>query len=596
MVDPWRRKPLPRDLPTKAASERYPPGTEVELSELHSGSGNDVKTRKGPDSEEESAGLLSDPRGVPAGNAGQKKLRRHLTLTDLLSIGVGGTVGSGIFAVSGLVARQYSGPAVSLSWLFAGVAASLNGVCYAELAGRIPAEGSAYCYAYVSMGELAAVVAAACLTLEFGVSGAAVARSWGDKVVVLLRSEAFGGIDLVSHEWIDRFLQPGNCVNPMAFLLSALCVCGLLAGVRESKAATNFFTVTKLVLVAFMTVGGFLLFRATNLKPFIPPEYGLVGVFRGATSSFFGYVGFDEACCLAGEALHPSRDMPRAVLLTIACVTALYVLAALALTGMQPYTDIDPSSGFPEAFRANGINWAARVTGFGEIFTMPVVVLIALLAQPRLQYALAMDGLLPSIFAELDNRNNLRKGTLISGTGMTLLATFVPFKFLDDLISSGILLAFCISDGALILLRRESPRERPLLLPKLLGAYNLTSFAASVLLSNSLDSFVGIAGSVAFCTMAMILCWCISSLCPPSARFGNGLSGNDGCDSKKSKEGSEEDCHFQCPFVPYFPCLGIFVNWYLISQLEAKGLVLLAAYIGLATTVYVFSAGCRRET
>lgn len=287
--------------------------------------------------------------GHDAGN-----IQRHLTLWDLVSIGVGGTIGSGIFVLAGYIAHHYAGPATAASFIIAGLCASCNGLCYAELAGRIPAGGSTYVYAYVGMGELPAVVAAACLTLEYAVSGAAVARSWGDKVAEWI-------VDDLQLTSVEPFLKPGWGLNPMAFIVSAASVALLLGGVQESKRVTTFFTVLKLVLVAFVIVGGFCLFDTSNITPFFVPSLGATGVMRGATSSFFGYLGYDEVCCIAGEAINPERDMPRAVLLTLAIVTTLYVLAAIALVGMQPWQEMSDTSAFPDSFRYNGIEWAAQV-------------------------------------------------------------------------------------------------------------------------------------------------------------------------------------------------------------------------------------------
>ena len=284
----------------------------------------------------------------------QSSVHRHLTLFDLVSVGVGGTIGSGVFVLTGYIAHHYAGPATTLSFAISGLAACCSGLCYAELAGRIPVSGSTYAYAYVALGELPAVLAAACLTLEYAVSGAAVARSWGDKVVLWMEEE----LGLTS---LQRFLNPGFGLNPMAFLVSAASVALLIDGVKESKRVTNVFTTLKVGLVIFMIVGGFWLLDASNLKPFAP--YGTSGVLRGATSSFFGYLGYDEVCCIAGEAINPHRDMPLSVLCTLATVTVLYVLAALALTGMQPSSELSDTSAFPEAFRYNGVEWAAQVAG-----------------------------------------------------------------------------------------------------------------------------------------------------------------------------------------------------------------------------------------
>jgi amino acid transporter len=205
--------------------------------------------------------------------------RRHLTLIDLIAIGVGGTVGSGIFVLTGQIAAENAGPLTFVSFAISGLAACCSGVCYAELSGRLPAEGSTYVYAYVCLGEVAAVIAAACLTLEYAVAGAAVARSWGDKLILWMEPMA-------DVSWMEA-----EMVNLPACGISLLSTFLLLKGVQESKNVTNFFTLLKMILVAFMTIGGFCLWQPKNMmqRPLAP--YGAGGVLRGATSSFFGYLG-----------------------------------------------------------------------------------------------------------------------------------------------------------------------------------------------------------------------------------------------------------------------------------------------------------------
>ena len=248
----------------------------------------------------------------------------------------------------------------------------------------------------------------------------AVARSWGDKVVEWLRVELN-----VSEQWLT-ILEPGYGINPAACLVSIATTVLVLAGVKESKRVTDFFTWIKVCLVLFMIVGGFILFNPANMKPFIPPEFGVSGVLRGAVSSFFGFLGFDAVCCVAGEAINAERNLPLSIMITLCTVTVLYCAAAISLVGMQSYEDISPESGFPGAFKANGIDWAAQLTAFGEVFTLPVVVLISIVIQPRLQFALANDGLLPAMFKEIDATGNPYKGALFAGAVMTIFATFVP--------------------------------------------------------------------------------------------------------------------------------------------------------------------------
>lgn len=235
--------------------------------------------------------VVYDQEGHQQGGVASVPLPRHLSVWDLIGIGVGGTVGSGIFVLTGQIASEYSGKACWVSWLIAGISACLSGTCYAELSGRIPVAGSTYVYAYICLGEVSAVVAAACLTLEYGVSGAAVARTWGDKVLHWLQLE--GSI------W-----QPMGVVNVPAFLISLGSTILLLSGVEESKRVMNIVTVAKMLVVSFMVVGGLVLYSPSRVRsqPWAPS--GAPGVMRGATTSFFGYLGYDEVCCVAGNEVY----------------------------------------------------------------------------------------------------------------------------------------------------------------------------------------------------------------------------------------------------------------------------------------------------
>ena len=509
------------------------------------------------------------------GDETEQYIERHLTLFDLVSIGVGGTIGSGIFVLCGYIASTFAGPATCVSWAIAGAAACLSGICYAELACRMPAAGSSYVYVYASMGELPAVLVAACLSLEYGISASAVARSWGDKCMEWLNMNL--DIDVASFD--------ENAFNPLATLVAAASVGLLMGGVKESKSVTNFFTMAKVVLVVFMTVVGLALIKPKeNLVPFIPPQFGLVGIFRGATSSFFGYIGFDEVCCVAGEAINPQRNMPLSIVISLSIVTTLYIIAALALTGMQPYGDISDVSGFPLAFQSRGHEWAAQISAFGEVFTLPIVVLISLMAQPRLQYALAKDGLLPQIFARVDNDGNIWHGTVISGIVIVLIASFVPFEHLNDMISAGILVAFCMTDSSLIIMRHESPNGDGKV-ENLLGWFN----AAALLFGISLTHFKeNLLGNIVTIFSICGLLFCLKELykCPQAILFGGSIRASQ----YKGSVDMRIDSYFKTPFMPFIPCLGIFVNWYLISQLELIGIFFLVAYLGTAALFY-FSYG-----
>lgn len=376
------------------------------------------------------------------------------------AFGVGTTVGSGVFVLAGVAAHTYAGPSSSISYLLAGFVAALSGLPYAELAAAFPVDGSTYAYAYITMGEAFAVASSLCQTLEYGACAAAVARSWGMKVVDAL---AEGPLP----PGVEKVLNPGWNVNPMGAVIAVLCTLVLLCGIEESKGITNLVSCAKVCLIAFIIVAGFLLASGAggddapasfaNWTPFAP--LGPEGVMNAASILFFAFLGFDSICNIGGEARNPVKDVPRAILLTLLIDGVIYMLAALALTAMLPYQQISTVSGFADAFRDNGWVWAEKLTIVGEILVLPLVVLTSIQAQTRLMFAMAKDRLVPDFFSRLtfatktwrggekvDNIGNITKNVQFCGVVIVLLAAFVPFHYMDDLISAGALFLFSLTD------------------------------------------------------------------------------------------------------------------------------------------------------
>lgn len=464
-------------------------------------------------------------------------MERHLSLWDLIAIGVGGTIGSGLFVLAGLVAHKYAGPAAVLSWILSGVAACLSGSCYAELATHIHTPGGAYAYAYAGLGEFPAVLTAVCLSVDYISASAAVARSWGDKCV------AWIGLELGEDHFLHGLVQSRGSFSPLAFLISTLVVVLLLNGVKESKAVTNIFTSLKVAVSVFMVLVGFYLTNSSNWEPFVPPEYGAAGVVRGATATFFGYLGYDAVCCLGGEAIEPKRNLPIAILCTLAGVTLLYVTATLALTGMLPYDQISPVSGFPDAFYALEANFAGQIAALGELATLPIVVLISVMAQPRLMLAMGQDGLLPPYFCNVDDSGNLWNGTFFSGIVMVFVATFIPFERLNDMISFAVLSILNFVDSSLVLLWHEPREATPNLAASLLFAFHVAALLTSVFVTDYTESWFGFTAATV-CALAMVLITLLLYLfCPKPASFGGQESADSG--------------YFRTPFVPFWPCIGI---------------------------------------
>lgn len=501
-------------------------------------------------------------------------LPRYLSLLDLLGIGIGGTVGSGIFVLVGFLTAHVSGRATWASFLLAGFAAGLSGMCFAELSCRfIQYEGSTYSYSRVVLGDFVAVIAAASVSLEYGVSGAAVARTWGDKVVEALRYAA-------GSETAFSFLVPFGIHLPSVFM-SIISTIVLLLGFKESTSIVNTLTVLKLVLISFMILGGVLVYfwsedDSQPSEEHLRSRPNTTSILHGAVSSFFGYLGYDEICCCSAEAKNPVRDLPRAVIGTIGITTSIYVLAALVLAHMAPPPDADS---FPSAFRYHDYEWAAKLTAWGEILALPVVVIICLMAQPRLFYQMAQDGLLPHQFS------NLKESTVMSGVLMTIISAVIPFQYLDDFIGAGILVAFTLTNCCVLLLRRRPTQNAPMSINCLLIVFNGSWFIACALWGRTHIWFLSIPNVV----VSVLALLSMLAFTRPSEYFGEGI-----LSAKGSEMGNSE--FFSTPCVPLVPCLAMGINMMLIAQLSSMALLLLIVYFGLAVTPLAISRSrkCKR--
>ena len=502
---------------------------------------------------------------------GEDHLERNMTLFDLLCIGVGGTLGSGVFVLSGFIVSEYAGPAAVLSILIAGCACLFSAASYGELASRIPAAGSTYAYAYYALGEYPAVLAAFALTLEYGVSAAAVARSWGSKLALYISTNN-DPITLPA----DDTPSPRNMygINYFAAMIAFICVCILLAGKDVGKTTVNAITMFKICLVLFMIITGFSLYQSSNLVPFAP--FGISGILAGATQSFFGFVGFDEVCCLAAEVKNPHKVMPVAVFGTIIIVTILSSLAALALAGTKPYTDISVADGFANACQYRGLEWASQIVSIGEIISLPLVVLVSFLAQPRLQYALAKDGLMPKVFCELNSKGNLTKSIFMTGIVVVLIALFIPFSYLNAMISAGVLCSFNLSNSAIIMVRRGSITFNGLKVSDwhpcswYLIAYHavaliLAFFIAALIIDSASSANIAVVTVLLFVELCLALT--IYFRCPENPD-------------------PDSEGQYRVAWMPFLPLIGIIINFMLIAQLQPLGLILIVSYFAVATFYY----------
>ncbi|MEW9548704.1 amino acid permease [Nonomuraea sp. NPDC050783] len=399
-------------------------------------------------------------RLVAEGGAGEGgELRRTMSLWQLTLFSVGATLGTGIFVILGQAVPK-AGPAVVLSFVLAAVTALLSALSYAELAGTIPVSGSSYSYAYATLGELVAWVCGWCLMLEYAVSVAAVAVGWGEYLNAFLR--ALGGDGLPAA--ITRSPgQDGGVVNLTAVVVVALATWLLLRGASESARANALFVLVKVAVLLFFCVVAFTAFRSGNLAPFAP--LGVAGVGAAASQVFFSYIGFDAASTAGEEAGDPRRDLPRAIILSLAVVTAVYVLVAVAAVGARPWTEFDPGASEASlsaiAVQATGAAWPGLVVAAGAAVAIASVVLTVMYGQTRILFAMSRDGLVPRVFQRVDPRRQVPvANTLIVAGFVSALAGLVPLGQLAEATSIGTLFAFALVNVGVLVLRRRRPDLR----------------------------------------------------------------------------------------------------------------------------------------
>ncbi|OBB99283.1 amino acid permease [Mycobacterium sp. 852013-50091_SCH5140682] len=401
------------------------------------------------------------------------RLRKDLTWWDLTVFGVSVVIGAGIFTITASTAGSLTGPAISISFVIAAIACGLAALCYAEFASTLPVAGSAYTFSYATFGEFIAWIIGWDLILEFAVAAAVVAKGWSSYLGTVF---GFGG---------GTLSIGGFEVDWGALLIVAVVTLLLARGTKLSAEVSLVITVIKVAVVLLVVVVGAFYIKPQNYSPFIPPaeagtggsgadqslfslisgatgsHFGWYGVLAGASIVFFAFIGFDIVATTAEETKNPQRDVPRGILGSLAIVTVLYVAVAVVLSGMVSYRELRSSDGhsanLATAFAANGVHWAAKVISIGALAGLTTVVIVLMLGQTRVLFAMSRDGLMPRRLARTSPQGTPVRITVIVGVLVAIAASVFPMGKLEEMVNIGTLFAFVLVSAGVIVLRRTRP-------------------------------------------------------------------------------------------------------------------------------------------
>jgi len=441
-----------------------------------------------------------------AQEGGEHSLRRALGPTNLISLGIGAIIGTGIFVLTGTASAMHAGPAIILSFCLAALACVFAGLCYAEFASMIPVAGSAYTYGYATLGEFVAWIIGWDLILEYALGAATVASGWSGYVLSLLGDlgirvsptlagapgtkfvfyhdhwERLAGIaKKLAIEHIDPATLPSttSSFNLFGFLGIALVTVILVIGIKESANFNSFIVIIKIcVLLIFLALGGAYVLKhwgeaVANWTPFLPPnaghygEYGISGIATAAGIIFFAYIGFDAVSTAAQEAKNPARDMPIGILGSLAICTVLYILVAVVLTGLVKYTNIDVPDPIAIGIDVTGVRWGSMVVKLGAICGLSSTMVVMLLGQSRVFFSMSKDGLLPGWASKVHPRfRTPYLSTIFVGICVALAGALTPIDVLGEMVSIGTLMAFIIvCAGVWVLRARGTEVKRAFVTP-----------------------------------------------------------------------------------------------------------------------------------
>ena len=401
--------------------------------------------------------LLAESEGEKGG------LKRTLSATALIALGIGAIIGAGIFTLTGVAAANHAGPAVVYSFILAAVGCAFAGFCYSEFSTMIPIAGSAYTYAYATMGELIAWVIGWALVLEYAVGAATVAVSWSATLASIVKDF---GIIIPQTILASPFDPKPGAVNLLAVFIVVAISTILIIGIQESARFNSIIVFVKVAVVILFIIIGYAYINKANYTPFLPEnttgrfgDFGWTGVLRAAGQIFFAYIGFDAVSTAAQEAKNPKRDMPIGIVGSLAVCTILYILYSLVLTGVVKYTDLNVAAPLAVAVdKMSGVPWIGKLMKLGSLLGLTSVILVMLLGQSRVFYSMSRDGLLPELFSTVHAKfRTPYLSNLLLMVFVSIGAAFTPIAQLGNLTSIGTLFAFVLVCIGIIIMRKTQP-------------------------------------------------------------------------------------------------------------------------------------------
>uniref|UniRef100_A0A7S3G916 Cationic amino acid transporter C-terminal domain-containing protein n=1 Tax=Palpitomonas bilix TaxID=652834 RepID=A0A7S3G916_9EUKA len=571
-------------------------------------------------------------------------LKKALSAFDLIALGIGCIIGAGIFVLTGEAAAVEAGPSVMLSFLFASIASGFAALSYSEFGANVPVSGSAYSYAMLSIGEFPAWLIGFNLILEYTIGAAAIARGWSGYLVaifeafgaeypkVLYRIELFCSALPSANETISDFscgdhnitVPDVHCtshfnsslnstemsevahscltnIDMTSVLIIVLLTILLTVGIRESSKLNIAVTAINLVIVLFVIILGATKVDTVNYDPFFHYLKGPSGMFSGAATVFFAYIGFDSISTAAEETKNPKRDMPIGVIGSLLVCTVLYVAVAGVITGMQNYLCVDLDAPLARAFMAVGYPWAEGIIAFGAFAGLTTSVLVTLMAQPRIFLAMAHDGLLPAWFEKIHPKFQTPiNSQILTGVIAGVIAGVVTLEFLASMVAIGALFAFVFVSAGVINVRYRPASGEGTHISRVLAVYGLACLGLSIAVMSQGDVFgCGMHAPmwVVFVLLALVALLFAFVCTAPFIAKKEEVSGLLAFASKVMHlpPGSlNVPTSFKCPFVPVVPLLGIFTNIYLIVNLGPSAWIRFVVWMAVGILIY-FAYGHRHS-